>query len=120
MTLPSDDTVLLLHNPRCSKSRKLRELLVERGASFQERAYLDEPLDRAELEDLRKRLERPVAEWVRKGEAAFQEHGLAPDSGEAELLGAIADAPILLERPILVRGPRARVGRPPEDALELL
>lgn len=120
MTLPRDDTPVLLHNPRCSKSRKLRELLEERGVAFQERLYLDQPLSRDELDDLAERLGRPAAEWVRKGEAAFGERGLGAGSSEAELLDAVAAEPILLERPILLRGERARVGRPPEDALELV
>jgi arsenate reductase len=53
MSLPaSDDQVLLLHNPRCSKSRATEQLLVERGAAFEERRYLEDPLTRAELEQL--------------------------------------------------------------------
>lgn len=111
---------MLLHNPRCSKSRAARELLTERGVSFVERLYLEDPLTREELEELRARLGRPVAEWVRKGEGAFQEAGLTADSKEDALLGAVALHAILLERPILVRADRAAVGRPPEDILELL
>ncbi len=119
MPLPAE-TILLLHNPRCSKSRATHALLVERGVAFEERRYLDDPLSREELEDLAKRLSRPAREWVRKGEEAFKKAGLTADSPDAELLEAIAREPILLERPIVVRGPRARVGRPPEDVLELL
>lgn len=121
MALPDDpDTLLLLHNPRCSKSRAARALLEERGVAFTERRYLEDPLSRAELAALRVRLDRPAAEWVRKGEAPFAEAGLGPDSEEKTLLDAVAEHPILLERPILVRGARARVGRPPERILELL
>jgi arsenate reductase len=119
MTLPADDSVLLLHNPRCSKSRAAKALLEERGTAFTLRLYLDEPLSRAELEELARRLGRPAREWVRRGEAAFREAGLA-DADDAKLLEAIAAHPILLERPILVRGERAVVGRPPEDILQLL
>lgn len=120
MALPEDDTLLLLHNPRCSKSRAARSLLEERGVPFEERRYLDDPLSRAELDALRERLGRPPAEWVRRGEAAYAEHGLAADADDDALLDAMAASPLLVERPILVRGPRAVVGRPPEKVLELL
>jgi arsenate reductase (glutaredoxin) len=120
VTLPDDDALVLLHNPRCSKSRAAQALLAERGAAFALRHYLEQPLSRAELAALRERLARPAAEWVRRGEAAFAEAGLGPDSGDAEILDAMAAHPILIERPILVRGARAVVGRPPEQVLELL
>jgi len=111
---------LLLHNPRCSKSRQTKELLEARGVAFEERRYLEEPLTRAELEDLAARLGQPIGEWVRHKEAAFAEAGLDPSSDEAALLDAVAEHPILMERPILVSGARAKVGRPPEGVLELL
>ncbi len=121
MSLPeSDAQILLLHNPRCSKSRAARALLEARGAAFEERRYLEDPLSRPELEELRARLDRPAAEWLRRGEAAYREAGLAEDSSEAEVLDAMAAHPIRIERPILVRGARARVGRPPEQILTLL
>lgn len=121
MALPdSDDELLLLHNPRCSKSRAARALLEERGVDFRERRYLDDPLSREELAELGVRLGRPVAEWTRSGEAAFREAALGSDASEEKLLDAIAAHPILLERPVLVRGRRAVVGRPPERILELL
>jgi arsenate reductase len=120
MPLPDDDTLVLLHNPRCSKSRAAHTLLAERGVSFVERRYLEDPLTRSELASLRERLGRPAAEWLRSGEAAFAAAGLGASSGEAEILDAMAAHPILIERPILVRGARAVVGRPPENVLELL
>ena len=120
MALPEDDTLVLLHNPRCSKSRAARALLEERGVAFEERRYLDAPLSRAELDALRERLGRPAGEWVRRGEGAFAERGLSPDADDDALLDAMAAEPILIERPILVRGARAVVGRPPEKVLELL
>jgi len=121
MALPrSDDELVLLHNPRCSKSRATLALLEERGVTVAVREYLKEPLSRAELEDLRDRLGLPVADWLRSGESAFAESGLSKDAGEADLLAAIEREPILLQRPILVRGTRARIGRPPEDVLALL
>lgn len=121
MPLPQkDDRVLLLHNPRCSKSRATRALLEERGVSFDERLYLEDPLSRAELEDLQARLGKPPGQWVRRKEGAFAEAGLTDAAGDGELLDAIAAHPVLMERPIVVRGERAAIGRPPEDVLALI
>lgn len=116
----NDAELLLLHNPRCSKSRAARALLEERGVAFRERRYLEDALTRAELDELRARLSRPASEWVRRGEDAWREAGLDATAGEAVLLDAMAAHPILIERPIAVRGRRAVVGRPPETVLELL
>ncbi len=121
MTLPASDTeIVLLHNPRCSKSRATLALLEERGVDFTVRRYLEQPLSRDELGDLALRLGLPVAEWLRQGETAFADAALDTDAGHAALLEAMARYPILIERPILIRGKRARVGRPPEAVLDLL
>ena len=115
-----DDRPLLLHNPRCSKSRAAKALLEERGVAFELRLYLESPLSRLELAELRRRLDRPVREWIRRGEPAFAAAGLDAADDEARLLDALARHPTLLERPILVRGERAVVARPPERVLELV
>jgi arsenate reductase len=118
--LADGDMLVLLHNPRCSKSRAAHALLSERGVAFRERRYLEDPLSRAELADLRQRLARPASEWVRSGEAVYAAAGLDASSSEAAILDAMAEHPVLVERPILVRGARAVVGRPPENVLALL
>ncbi len=115
----SDSSFLLLHNPRCSKSRAARGLLESRGIDFAERRYLDDPLSLAELYELASRLGRPPREWARRGEDAWASIGLAGASDDA-ILQAMAAHPILIERPILIRGRRAIVGRPPERILDLL
>lgn len=114
-----DDETLLIHNPRCSKSRATLALLEERGVTFEVRRYLEAPLSRAELEELRARLCRPVSQWIRSKEEGYAEAGLAADSGDEALLEAISRRPELLERPIVVRGRRAEIGRPPERVLDL-
>lgn len=108
----------LLHNPRCSKSRAALALLEERGVEFQVRKYLDEPLSADELRILRKRLNRAPAEWIRWGQDEAK--GLSKDAPEQELIQAIAAAPILMERPILIKGDDALVGRPGPEVLEPL
>jgi arsenate reductase len=112
--------LILLHNPRCSKSRAARALLEERGIAFVERRYLEDPLSRADLEDLARRLGRPPSAWVRRGEDAYAQAGLDAASDASALLDAMAAHPILIERPIAIRGDRAVVGRPPESVLDLV
>lgn len=112
--MDANELPLLLHNPSCSKSREARAALLERGIAFRERRYLDEPLTRDELARLARRLARPVREWVRRREPEYAAAGLDEASDDAALLDAIAAHPRLLERPILVRGERAVVGRPTE------
>jgi arsenate reductase len=114
------DVPTLLHNPRCSKSRAARELLEQRGAPFRERRYVEQPLSREELEALRRRLGRPAREWARRGEPAWSEAGLGEGASDDAILDAMALHPILIERPILVVGERAVVGRPVEALLALL
>jgi len=110
---------MLLHNPRCSKSRATYALLEEKGAVFTVREYLNDPLSAAELEELGKRLGKATSEFVRAGESVYKESGLA-GSGDDELRNAMAESPILMERPVLVSADRAAIGRPPENVLELL
>jgi len=120
MSLPENENqVLLLHNPGCSKSRATLALLQERGVEFEQRHYLEAPLTRDELSELETRLARPPGEWLRRGEKACRDAGLDESSEGAAILDAMVAHPILMERPIVVRGRAARVGRPPETVLEL-
>ncbi len=110
---------LLLHNPRCSKSRAALALLQERGVEHNVRLYLDQPLSLDELRLLRKKLGREPAAWMRWGEEEAK--GLDKEAPEQELMRAIAAHPKLMERPILVAEDSAAVGRPgPEALLPLL
>jgi arsenate reductase len=118
--LETTASLLLLHNPRCAKSRAALALLEQRGVDVEVRRYLDQPLTPAELRELRRRLARPVAEWIRTGESAYRQSGLGPRSSEEEMFAALAAHPVLLERPIAIRGKHAVVGRPPENVLELV
>jgi arsenate reductase (glutaredoxin) len=114
------ETLTIYHNPRCSKSRAALALLQERNVPLRIVEYLKDPPTRAELAGLRRKLGSAASEWVRKGEAEFKTAGLTTDSSEDQFLDAMAKHPILIERPIVVRGARAVVGRPPERVLELL
>jgi arsenate reductase len=108
------------HNARCSKSRQAKALLQdELEVDTEVREYLKEPPTRAELEDLMAHLglDDP-RDVVRTGEDAYAQLGLADATAE-ELLDAIVEHPILLQRPIVVRGDRAVIGRPPEQVRDL-
>ena len=121
MALPTtQDEILLLHNPNCSKSRATLALLEERDVAFQTRLYLDDPLGREELADLGELLGKSPLEFTRSKQSEYAEAGLDASSSGDEILVAMAAAPILMERPILVRGNRAAIGRPPENVLQLL
>ena len=96
------ESATLLHNPRCSKSRAAKALLDEKGFSYRERRYLDDPLDANELRELAARLGRPAREWVRSSEPAFVEVGLSLEDGDEAILAAMERHPILIERPILI------------------
>ena len=112
---------VLYHNPRCSKSRGALELLQARGIEPQVVRYLDTPPDAAVLRGLVKRLGIAPRELLRKGEQEYASLGLGdPALGEADIIAAMAAHPRLIERPILVHGERAVIGRPPERVLELL
>lgn len=112
-------TLTLYHNPRCSKSREALSLLEARGADVAVRRYLDEPLSLVELRALSLRLEGPIEALVRSNEAQWKALGLDAPSDE-QRLAAISDHPRLMQRPILDRGDRAIIGRPPEAILALL
>ena len=113
-------TVRLYHNPRCSKSRATLALLEERGCAVEVVEYLKTPPSARELGELVAKLGIAPADLVRKKEAEFQEHFAGRELSDAEWLEALATYPKLIERPIAVVGEAARIGRPPEDVLELI
>ena len=114
------DELVIYHNPRCSKSRRTLELLVERGLEPRVVEYLKTPPSAIEIRDLLAALGRTARQVMRKGEDPYSRLGLDDVDDEATLVQAIHENPILLERPIVVAGGRARIGRPPESVLEIL
>lgn len=113
--------VTIYHNPRCSKSREALALLESRGIAPRVVEYLKSPPDRATLAALLRKLGMTARELVRDKEPEYAALGLArPDVSEDELLDAMAAHPKLIERPIVVVGRQARIGRPAEAILEIL
>ena len=113
-------TATLYHNPRCSKSRQAKELLVEKGIDVEIREYLKEPLSSAEIKALIKHLAIPAHELLRTKEAEYNENGLSPSSSQTDIINAMLASPKLIERPILVTEKGARIGRPTEALLEII
>lgn len=111
----------LYHNPRCSKSRSALQLLEERGLNPAIVRYLETPLSAAQLQDLLAKLGIPARQLLRSGEDEYKSLGLSdPNLTDAQLIKAMAAQPKLIERPILVVGEKAVIGRPPENILEIL
>lgn len=116
----SDDETTVWFNPSCSKCRGTRDLLGEQGVQARYVEYLREAPSRQELERVMGLLglEDP-RRMMRTGEEVYGELGLEKADRE-ELLDAMVSHPILIERPIVIRGDRAVIGRPPERVMELL
>jgi len=114
--------VSIYHNPRCSKSRETLALLQERGIKPDVVLYLETPPDVPTLKRLLKQLGMHSArELMRRKEDLYHELALADSAlSEAQLLQAMVDHPKLIERPIVIKGEQARMGRPPEAVLEII
>ncbi|BCX88679.1 arsenate reductase (glutaredoxin) [Methylomarinovum tepidoasis] len=114
--------VVIYHNPRCSKSRATLALLREHGIEPRIVEYLKQPPSRGELEAILGKLgfDDP-RRLMRTKEKVYKELGLdAPDADRDRLIEAMLANPILIERPIVVAGRKAAIGRPPENVLEIL
>jgi arsenate reductase len=114
-------TIEIWHNPRCSKSRQTLKLLHEAGHSPRVVEYLKTPPSEAEIARVLGLLGMEPRQLMRRGEAVYKQLQLADASlGEAELIRAMAANPILIERPVVIAGGKAALGRPPEQVLEIL
>lgn len=114
-------TLIIYHNPRCSKSRQALELLREQGLEPRVVEYLKSPPDATTLRGLLRMLGCPARDLLRRGEEAYAELGLAAKLEDDDaLIAAMVEHPVLIERPVVVVGERALIGRPPEKLLALL
>lgn len=115
------DAVTIYHNPRCSKSRQTLNLVKERGIEPVIVEYLDETPSPGELKDILAKLGLGPRDIMRKGEKVYKELELGDASlNDEALLTAMSANPILIERPIVVSGDKAALGRPPEKVLDIL
>lgn len=112
--------VTIWHNPRCSKSRSTLSLLEQHGLQPVVVEYLKTPPSADEIKTTLKKLHMQPRELMRKGEDIYKQLGLADEAvSDAKLIEAMAENPILIERPIVFHGKRAALGRPPENVLDL-
>lgn len=113
--------ICIYHNPRCSKSRQTLALLEEKGITPEIKLYLQNVPSKEEIGSLLEKLGISARALLRKGEDAFKEKGLKDTSlSDAALIQAMVEEPKLIERPIVVKGEKAVLGRPPENVLELI
>ena len=113
--------VTIYHNPRCSKSRQTLALLEDKGVDANVVEYLKTPPSPDKLKAILKKLGLKPRELMRKGEALYKDLKLDdPELSDAQLIQTMADNPILIERPIVIAGDKARLGRPPEQVLDIL
>ena len=113
--------MIIYHNPRCSKSRQSLALLSENGVESEVVEYLKTPPSADQIRTLLAQLELQPIQLMRKGEAIFKELGLGDEGvSDEQRIAAMAEHPILIERPIVVSGGKAAIGRPPESVLTIL
>ena len=113
-------SVTIYHNPRCSKSRETLALIQEAGVEAKVVEYLKAPLSRAAIEDLLKLMGCQAIDICRTNETEFKQRELGKDSPESDLIEAMVQSPIIMNRPIVVSDKGAVLCRPPELVKALL
>ena len=112
--------MIIYHNPRCRKSRETLELINNSGVEPEIVEYLKNPLNKSQLKDLLKKLDKSPESIVRKNEAEFKDNYKGKELGDEDYLNMLLEFPKLMERPIVVKENNAIIGRPPENVLALL
>lgn len=112
--------ITIYHNPRCSKSRQTLSLIEEKGRDFVVKEYLKNPPSKSELEQVITMLGIRPEQLIRKGEPDFKENFKGKVLTDSEWIDAMITYPKLIERPIVISGDKAVLGRPPENVFELL
>ena len=110
----------IYHNPRCSKSRETLSILEENGITPDIIMYLNDTPSKEQLQDLLNKLGMQPSQILRKGEKIYKENFKEKEISEEEWLDILIANPILIERPIVVKGDKAVLGRPPGNVLDLL
>ena len=113
-------TITIWHNPRCSKSRSALAIIEDHGVTPVEVRYLETPPSRDEIVNALAALKMEAKDIIRKGEALYKSLDLSVESTNEQILDALVANPILIERPIVISGDQAIIGRPPENVLLLL
>jgi len=117
----SNAGLIIYHNPSCSKSRETMQILEDNNIAPRVIEYLDEPLTQQELKAITEKLGVSARDLLRTTEPIYQEINLDNDAlSEDEIIAAICLHPVLLQRPIVVSGNRAVIGRPPTKVLDII
>ena len=114
------ERLIIYHNTRCAKSREVCSILQNNGVEFETIAYLKTPPTQQEIKVLLKILGMKADAIVRKGEPLYKQKFATKKLSESEWIKALAENPILIARPIIIKGNKAVIGRPPEKVLDLL
>jgi arsenate reductase (glutaredoxin) len=112
--------MIIYHNPSCSVCRETIGLLVEKGCTFQLREYLTDPPTQEELRELLKKLNCKAFDIIRTKEPLYKDNYEGKDLTDAEWIRILSENPVLIERPIVISGNHAVIGRPPVRVLELV
>lgn len=112
--------ITILHNPRCSKSREGLTLLENSGKDFEVVKYLDEPISEEKLKTIISLLKIEPIELVRKNEAIWKSDYKGITLSDGQIIKAMVTHPKLIERPIVINGKNAVIGRPPQNILDIL
>lgn len=112
--------ITIYHNPRCAKSRQTLAIIEENGKDAVVREYLKNPPSHDELKEVIAMLGISPEQLIRKGEAIFKEKFKGKKLSDDEWVKAMVEHPKLIERPIVIQGKKAVIGRPPEKVLEIL
>lgn len=110
----------IYHNPRCRKSRETLALIQDAGKEPEIVEYLKNPPTQKELKEILALLKMDPQDLIRKGEAVYKEKFKGKELSNAQWIKAMVENPVLIERPIVVKGKKAVVGRPPENVNALL
>ncbi len=111
---------IIYHNPRCSKSRETLKILEDRGASYEIVEYLKTPPTKEALKEIARKLGMKPLDFVRKGEKLYKEKYAGQELTDEQWYEVLAENPVLIERPIVVKGDNAAIGRPPENVNKVI
>jgi len=112
--------IVIYHNPRCSKSRATLALIQEKGIAPEIIEYLDAAPSESEMDAILSKLGMEPVDLMRKGEDEYKEHIKGKDLSRAEVIALMVKYPRMIERPVVVNGDKAALGRPPESVLAIL
>lgn len=112
--------IQILHNPRCGKSREGLAILQESGKEFEIIKYLEDNPSKKQLNEIIKKLNVGALKLVRQNESIWKENFKGKDLSEDEIIDAMVANPILIERPIVINGNKAVIGRPPLEISKII